>query len=146
MFVGRERELSVLRERYDSPSFEFVGIYGRRRVGKTSLISQFVRDLPCGYCTAIEDDASANLRLLSRAVHSLANPDANEEIAPLYSSFSDAIDAAFAHARTRRCVLVIDEFPYLAKSYPAFPSILQAAIDRNKDESGLFLILCGSSL
>ena len=146
MFVGRERELEALWSRYDSASFEFVGIYGRRRVGKTALISQFVRDLPCGYCTAVEDDASANLRLLSQAIYSLVNPDADEDLAPQYASFEDALRAAFAFAKTRRCVLVIDEFPYLAKSYPAFPSILQAAIDRNNDESGLYLILCGSSL
>ena len=146
MFIGRQRELETLSRRYASPSFEFVGIYGRRRVGKTALISKFVRDLPCGYCTAVEDDASANLRLLSQAIWSLDNPDADLELAPIYQNFSAALDACFAFARGRRCVLVIDEFPYLAKSYPAFPSVLQAAIDRNREESGLFLILCGSSL
>lgn len=146
MFVGRERELGTLNEHYRSSSFEFIGVYGRRRVGKTSLISRFVDDLPCGYCTAVEDDASANLRLLSRAVYSLANPDADEDLAPVYASFSDAIEAAFLHARSRRCVLVIDEFPYMAKSYPPLPSVLQSAIDRNREGSGLYLILCGSSL
>ena len=48
LFIGRERELSLLRKRYKSSAFELVGIYGRRRVGKTSLINEFVRDLPCG--------------------------------------------------------------------------------------------------
>lgn len=146
MFIGRKRELATLQSHYGSSSFEFFGVYGRRRVGKTALISRFVSNLPCGYCTAIEDDASANLRLLSQAVWALQNPDVDPDLAPVYQDFPTALEACFAHARNRRCVLVIDEFPYLARSYPAFPSILQSVIDRNRENSGLFLILCGSSL
>lgn len=146
MFIGRKRELGILQRRYASGDFEFVGIYGRRRVGKTALINEFVRDLPCGYCTAVEDDASVNLALLSQAVLELQNPGADRTLAPTYRDFGTALDAAFAAARNRRAILVIDEFPYLASSYPTFPSMLQAAIDRNREGSGLFLILCGSSL
>ena len=42
MFIGRERELATLNKVYASDKFEFVVIYGRRRVGKTALISQFI--------------------------------------------------------------------------------------------------------
>ena len=146
MFVGRKAELDVLRARYDSGSFEFVGIYGRRRVGKTYLIGEFAKDLPCGYFTAVEDDIKANLRYLSQAIYLIEHPDADPDVAPTYQDYAAAIDAIFDIAHTQRIVFVIDEFPYLAKTYPAFPSILQAAIDRNKDASKLFLILCGSSL
>lgn len=149
MFIGRGRELGMLKRRYESSSFEFVGIYGRRRVGKTSLINEFVRDLPCGYCMAVEDDREANLRALSRAVFVLQGNVGNFEAefdAPVYPDFESVIEAAFVAARGRRAVLVIDEFPYLAKAYPAFPSILQSAIDRNRETSALYLILCGSSL
>lgn len=146
MFVGRDRELEILESHYASESFEFIGIYGRRRVGKTALINQFVSHRPCGYCTAIEDDASANLRLLSQAIGELMNPEMGGDLAPVYPNFQTALDAVFSFSRGRRCVLVIDEFPYLAKSFPSFPAILQAAIDRHQEDSGLFLILCGSSL
>lgn len=44
MFIGRERELATLNKLYESDKFEFVVIYGRRRVGKTALISQFIDD------------------------------------------------------------------------------------------------------
>lgn len=145
MFVGRERELDLLQSLYESGQFEFVGIYGRRRVGKTALISQFTRKLPCGWCAAVEDDASLNLQLLSQAVYSMSNPETDASFAPVYPDFKTAIEAAFIAAQSRRIVLVIDEFPYLAKSYPSFPSILQASIDAHKDHSMLFLILCGSS-
>ena len=146
MFIGRERELGLLRDRYASGSFEFVGVYGRRRVGKTALLGEFTRDLPCGWCTAVEDDASLNLRLLSQAAFQLASPGADPELAPIYPDFRSALEAVFAHASSRREVLVIDEFPYLAKADPSFASVLQAAIDRHHESSGLFLVLCGSSL
>ena len=111
MFIGRERELSLLRKRYKSSAFELVGIYGRRRVGKTSLINEFVRDLPCGYCMAVEDDREANLRVLSRAVFSLRGPNTGVDAladAPVYPNFESAIEAAFEATRSRRAVLVFD--------------------------------------
>ena len=44
MFVGREKELRDLDKMYHSDKFEFAVIYGRRRVGKTALISHFIQD------------------------------------------------------------------------------------------------------
>ena len=146
MFIGRKRELALLEKLYTSGKFEFVGVYGRRRVGKTALLTEFTRHLPTGWCAAVEDDASTNLRILSQAVFALQSPDSDPDIAPIYADFPTAIEAAFAATRYKRGVLVIDEFPYLAKSFPAFSSMLQAAIDAHQGESNLFLVLCGSSL
>ena len=44
MFVGRERELKKLNTMYQSGQFEFAVLYGRRRVGKTTLIREFMRE------------------------------------------------------------------------------------------------------
>ena len=44
MFIGREKELATLNGLYNSDKFEFAVIYGRRRVGKTALISHFIQD------------------------------------------------------------------------------------------------------
>lgn len=146
MFVGREQELDFLRRRYDSGSFEFIGIYGRRRVGKTTLIGEFSKGLPCGWCVAAEEDATFNLRALSQAVYALQAPDADQSLAPTYPDYRAAFDAAFSVARDRQAVLVIDEYPYLVAADPSVSSMLQASIDANRDNSKLFLILCGSSL
>ena len=43
MFIGRKRELEILEKRYASRQFEFIAVYGRRRVGKTTLINEFCR-------------------------------------------------------------------------------------------------------
>ena len=146
MFIGRERELQLLERLYKKGTFQLPVIYGRRRVGKTAIIERFTRDLPTVYFTAVEADARVNLRNLSRELYAFEHPDSNSDAAPLHSDFYTAFEAAFDLARQQQVVFVIDEFPYLAKAEPGVPSYLQALVDRNKDSSHLFLILCGSSL
>ena len=144
--IGREKELQTLRELYDKPTFQFPVLFGRRRVGKTFLMSVFSRDLPCVFFTAVEDNAATNLRNLSREIYLFEHAEADPTQAPTYPDFQTAFEAVFRLARDRRIVFIIDEYPYLAKADTSVPSILQALIDRNKDTSRLFLMLCGSSL
>ena len=146
MFIGRERELNTLSSLYQTDFFQFPVIYGRRRVGKTSLLAAFAQDKPTVFFTAVEDSPLANLRNLSRAIYGLDQPDVNPELAPTYADFQSAFEAVFARAHSQRIVFVIDEYPYLAGADPSVSSTLQMLIDRHKDESRLFLILCGSSL
>lgn len=146
MFIGRERELATLDRLYATEGFQFPVVYGRRRVGKTSLIAEFAQGRPTIFFTAVEDNAPINLRNLSREIYQFEHPDADPLQAPLYSDFQTAFEAIFSLARSQRLVFVIDEFPYLAKAEPAVSSILQALIDKEKAASRLFLILCGSSL
>ena len=146
MFIGRERELKTLKRLYDADTFQFSVIYGRRRVGKTALMTEFTRGLPTVFFTAVESDARVNLRNFSREIHLLEHPDRAPETAPVYSDFHAAFGAVFELARNRRLALVIDEFPYLANAEPGVASFLQALIDRNRESSRLFLILCGSAL
>ena len=61
MFIGRQRELTHLNNRYESGKFEFAVIYGRRRVGKTTLINEFVHDKEFILYSATETNAKQNL-------------------------------------------------------------------------------------
>ena len=144
--VGRDRELRVLRGLYDKPGFQFPVVFGRRRVGKTFLLSTFSQGLPCIFFTAVEDSPSINLRNLSREIFAYEHPDSDASHAPVFSDFQTAFETVFGLARTSRLVVVIDEYPYLAKADPSIPSVLQTLIDRNNEETSLFLVLCGSSL
>lgn len=146
LFIGRARELATLRKLYAAEAFQFPVIYGRRRVGKTSLISKFSEQLPTVFFTAVEDSSAVNLRNLSRECFMLDRPDADPTLAPVYPDFQTAFEAVFLLAESRRVVFVIDEFPYLAKAEPSVSSILQMLIDRHAETSKLYLILCGSSL
>lgn len=144
MFLCRENELSKMNRRYRSDSLECIVIYGRRRVGKTALINEFAKDKPTIFFPALKSNARENLEALSKAIYCFLNPGAIE--APVYASF----DAAFAEitriARQQRVVFAIDELPYLVKAEPSITSRLQHLLDHDWSDSGLYLILCGSSM
>lgn len=145
MFYCRNEELRKLNKRYDNGDFECIVIYGRRRVGKTTIISEFCKDKATVFFSALlEGTAKDNLRRLSRAIYSYKEPEALE--APEYSSFDSALDEITRLASKDRVVFVIDEYPYLAKAYPPISSILQHLIDHVWKDSKLYLILCGSSM
>lgn len=66
MFIGREKELATLNRLYNSDKFEFAVIYGRRRVGKTALISHFIQDKKAIYFMGVESNESRIWRTLVR--------------------------------------------------------------------------------
>ena len=69
MFVGREQELSALDKLYEENTFQMVVLYGRRRVGKTTLIAEFISGKPSIFFTAQELNDTLNLRLFSDKVY-----------------------------------------------------------------------------
>ena len=144
MFLCRENELRKMNKRYASGNLECLIIYGRRRVGKTALIKEFVKDKPTIFFPALKSNSRENLSALSKAIYSYLHPDTID--APVYASF----DAAFAEitriAKNERIVFVIDELPYLAKADTAITSMLQHLLDHEWSGTKLYLILCGSSM
>lgn len=143
MFIGREQELNTLNKLYHSDKFEFAVIYGRRRVGKTALISEFTKDKETIFFTGVETNAKQNLENFSKCIMEYRTRMAVDSS---FVSFQSALEYVFELARTKRIVLVIDEYPYVARASKSLASTLQLLIDKNKDSSRLFLILCGSSM
>ncbi len=143
MFIGREPELSELSRLYHSNQFEFAVIYGRRRIGKTAIISEFTKDKAAIFFTGIETNARQNLDNLSRCIMEYSTGSSSS---PFFSDFQTALEYVFELAKTKRIILVIDEYPYVARADKGLASTLQLLIDKNKDSSKLFLILCGSSM
>lgn len=145
MFIGRAQELQALETRYQKTGFAFPVIYGRRRIGKTRLIQEFIRNKKAIYFMATEQNAKEQLVNLTAAVKEQF-PD---ERTHLLSSFEN-FDALFAYlteiSQKERLIFVIDEYPYLAKTVPEISSILQKYIDQFWQNSQLYLILCGSSM
>lgn len=144
MFIGRENELSKLEKLYKSSKFEFVIVYGRRRVGKTTLINEFCKQKKAIYFISIESTIQNNLNNLSKSIFTLTMPGLKS--APGFSSFEKALDYLYEFIKNQRVILVIDEYPYLARADKSVSSILQAYIDHKFKSSRLFLILCGSSM
>ena len=140
-FIGRSKELEVLEQEYQRPG-GFVVLYGRRRVGKTTLIKEFIKGKTAIYFLATEEVESQSMKRLAGVIsRATGNPTLSRV------SFSDWLDLFQEVVRYRpeeKKVLVLDEFPYLVKTNPAFPSILQNAWDEFLKDSNVMLILCGS--
>lgn len=150
MFVARQKELAQLEKAYQAPGLQCVIVYGRRRVGKTSLLNEFARGKPnVRFFAARDTNARENLVFLSRALQVDYNPadplGTSQSSAPVFESFDRALARAFEEAHDKHVILVIDEYPYLAKSYPGVSSILQHLIDAHQS-ARLMLVLCGSSM
>lgn len=143
MFIGRNRELASLNKLYASGKFEFVVIYGRRRVGKTALINRFICGKKAIYFMGVESSAKQNLENFSKNIMEFGTGIQAETA---FVSFQAALEYVFKLAEKERLVLVIDEYPYVARASKSFASTLQLLIDQYKDNSKLMLILCGSSM
>ena len=143
MFIGRERELNTLDNLYKSNKFEFAVIYGRRRVGKTALINEFIDDKKAIYFMGVESNAKQNLENFSKSIMEFSSGFETESS---FLSFQAALEYVFKLAEKKRIILAIDEYPYVARSSKSLASTLQLLIDKYKDTSKLMLILCGSSM
>ena len=143
MFIGRKKELASLEKMYRSGRFEFCVIYGRRRVGKTALINHFLSEKKAIYFMGVESNETQNLINLSRRINEYTSGIETEST---FSSFQTALEAVFELSKKERTILVIDEYPYVARSSKSLSSTLQMIIDKYKDSSKLMLILCGSSM
>ncbi|MBQ6843738.1 MAG: ATP-binding protein [Agathobacter sp.] len=143
MFIGREKELGNLNRLYASDKFEFVVIYGRRRVGKTAIINEFTKE-KCAICfTGVETNEKQNLENFSKCILEYVT---KKPVNTFFDSFQTALEYVFELSEEERMILVIDEYPYVARASKSFASTLQLLIDKYKDTSKLFLILCGSSM
>lgn len=143
MFIGRDKEMAALNRLYKSDRFEFVVIYGRRRVGKTALINHFIDGKKAIYFMGVESNEKQNLENFSKNIMEFSSKIQAETS---FSSFQAALEYAFRLAENERIILAIDEYPYVARSSKSLASTLQMLIDRYKDHSKLMLILCGSSM
>ena len=142
MFVGREDELATLEELYGRQGFQMVVVYGRRRVGKTTLIDEFVKGKRVLYFTGQVQSSALNLRAFSRRVFEcFGMPDST----PPFAAWSDAFGFVAERSRGDRLVFVFDEFPYAARTEPGLPSALQVSIDHGFLQGNVFMVLCGSS-
>ncbi len=138
-FIGREKELDALEREYSKKGFGMFVLYGRRRVGKSTLLRRFSEGKRTVTMTGAKNDPKRNLALLRSTV-----PD--DYRISTEQSPEDVLDSWAAMSKDGRLVVVLDEYPYLANSLPWFSSVLQNRIDDAFSGCDIFLILCGSSI
>jgi AAA+ ATPase superfamily predicted ATPase len=141
-FVDREKELEFLNSEYRKADASLVVIYGRRRIGKTALIKEFIQGKPAVYYLASEEVERENLISLQELI---AGFTANQ-LLKKGSNFSwEDLLLTFKDQPTKgKKVIAIDEFQYLCKINPAFPSIFQKIWDNHLKNENIMVILCGS--
>ncbi len=143
MFLGRQKELKSLKKLYDDDGFAMSVIYGRRRIGKSTLISEFIKDKSAIFYTATKVGQKRNLELFSEQVVSFFEPT----ISGLkFASLESVLDYISTKLSDKKIILVIDELPYWAQQDEALLSVFQKYIDTSWKDKNIFIILCGSML
>lgn len=138
---GRKEELNHLNELYDSHNFEFLVMYGRRRVGKTTILQEFARNSHSIFFPAREKNDALNLEDFSKVIQY----HFDKTFIASFQNWEDAFNYIGSKV-TERTTIIIDEFPYIIEENPSVKSILQHVIDHSWKNKNIFLILCGSSV
>ena len=143
MFVGREKELKTLEDLYSKDGIGMTIIYGRKRIGKTTLIAEFIKNKKAIFYTATKVGKERNIELFARQVVATLLPALDNIKFESLESIFDFINKTIGK---EKLILVIDELPYWAEKDDALLSILQKYVDSIWNDKNLKIILCGSSL
>ena len=139
-FIGRERELGELNEMYERDKFGLFILYGRRRVGKTTLLNRFCEGKEAIFYSAEQISPALNLEKFSRRIFDYYGESTLEP----FGSWTNALAYIDERQAGRRIVLIIDEFPYIIKNNGAILSEFQHIIDHRLVKGKIFMVLCGS--
>ena len=141
-FIDRESEMRTLENEYERKGSSLVVMYGRRRVGKTTLITEFIKNKKALFFLASEESEVQNRNSFKEKAAEFINNDLlkNAEVKNWDVIFRAITDAAF----DSKPIIVMDEFQYIGKANPAFPSIFQRIWEELLKNESIMVILCGS--
>lgn len=137
MFVGRIHELDQIQSLLDTPGKKSLMLYGKRRVGKSALILEAVKDTPCKviYYECLMTSLTENLRNLERKIQDIYT---NKFLH--FEAFEDIFE--FLGSTQDKVIVIIDEYSYLKsiseKKY--VDSLFQRIIDTMPDNISLVLL------
>jgi uncharacterized protein len=144
-FVGREREIAILQSEWESAQARMLILYGRRRVGKTRMVTHWINSVTprALYWVAGPTSSVDQLRSFSQALFGFESSSPVPEDFS-YASWAQAFEQAARMAKDERFALVLDEFTYLIALEQGIAGILQNAWDHQLKNSNIFLIISGS--
>jgi len=147
-FHGRDAELRLLDDLWATPQATLLILYGRRRVGKTRLLTHWISQTGqrALYWVAEPTSPRDQLRAFSQIVFNLANPlhPAPDDFA--YATWTQAWQQIAPLTQSARLALFVDEFTYLLEAEPGIAGIIQNVWDHTLKQTNLFLTLSGSHL
>ena len=141
-FIDREAEMKTLEQEYKREGSSLVILYGRRRVGKTTLISEFIKNKNALFFLASEESEVQNRNAFKEKAAAFIKSDLlmDASVSSWDTIFKAIMDTSF----DTKPVIVIDEFQYIGKSNPAFPSVFQRIWEEILKNKSVMVILCGS--
>ena len=140
-FLGRTAELKRLARELNADDMRMTLIYGRRRIGKSELVKQAVREnnIKTIYYECKQVTEESNVQSICEVIsESLGQPKLG------YTKIEEVVDYIFRLSREENIAFVLDEYPYLRSAVKGLDSILQALIDKYRHETHLKLIILGS--
>ena len=141
-FIDRDQEMQTLQNEYERDGGALVVLYGRRRVGKTTLISEFIKDKNALFFLATEESEHQNRSVFKEKVAEFTHSDLlrDADVKTWDALFKAIVDAP----SSEKPIIVLDEFQYLGKANAAFPSIFQRIWEEHLKNQSVMVILCGS--
>ena len=122
-FINRERELEALNEQYTANGASFMVIYGRRRIGKTTLIKEFIKDKKALYFLADDENEKNSMKRFAESLADYTGLDYINKM--VFEHWREVFKIFCDYGSCEKKILIIDELPYMVGANPAFPSILQ---------------------
>ena len=141
-FVDRKNEYEFLNNEYGKSESSLIVLYGRRRIGKTSLIKEFGKDKNMIYFLATEESDLQNRNTFKNVITNSFNNCLKNDI--LLDNWDMLFKTIVDEKSDLKKVIVLDEFQYLGKVNPSFPSIFQRIWDEILKDKNIMVILCGS--
>ena len=140
-FIGRKNELSRLDKFYKDNLSHCALIYGRRRIGKSELIKESMKNSGISgiYYESKQTSEKNNVESLSEILSELLNLP---KLA--FNSFEELLNFLFNYHSGKTFILVLDEYPYLRNVINGLDSIIQNLIDKYNEKTNFKLIICGS--
>ena len=136
-FVDRIDEATRLKDALAREKSSLVVMYGRRRLGKSTLIKRVLSENDV-YFIADRSEGQHQRALLAKVIAQVF-PDFEKLSYPDWESMFRAVN----YRTDKRFTLCLDEFPYLVEQSPELPSVLQKLVDEKQLKYNL--VLCGSS-
>lgn len=141
IFYGREPQRKLLHRLFNKDSQQIILVWGRRRVGKSELIKQSLKEAPKTsiYYECKQTTEENNLESISQLLAETFNYPK-----PAFPNLESLLDYLFKKSIKEPLIFVLDEYPYLRETVKGLDSILQSLIDKYNNAASLKLILCGS--
>ena len=140
-FIGRERELSRLDSIHSRSGVRTVVMYGRRKIGKSTLIKRFCEGKRALYIQSPRGSAADVLHNLALSITAFDGVGRED-----YAFIQDAFEDIAVLCRKEPLIVVLDEFPFMIENIPAASSVVQRFIDLSVSGTDTMLIICGSSI